>query len=112
MLAHLSDTGAKRLDALQLLTSLVVNHQNGEDDDSYYRVQLDVGGYRKKREKTLESLASRLAEKALTTGRNIALDPMNSYERRIVHTALAEVDGISTYSEGVEPQRRVIITLE
>ena len=108
LIGHRGET----LDALQLLTSLVVNHQNGEDEDNYYRVQLDVGGYRKKREKTLESLASRLAEKALTTGRNIALDPMNSYERRIVHTALSEVDGISTYSEGAEPQRRVIITLE
>ena len=75
-------------------------------------MQLDVGGYRKKREKTLESLAARLAEKALSTGRNIALDPMNSYERRIVHTALSDVDGISTYSEGEEPERRVIITLE
>ncbi len=108
LIGHRGET----LDALQLLTSLVVNHQNGDEQDSYYKVQLDVGGYRKKREKTLESLAERLAEKALSTGRNIALDPMNSYERRIVHTALSDVDGISTYSEGEEPERRVIITLE
>jgi spoIIIJ-associated protein len=108
LIGHRGET----LDALQLLTSLVVNHQNGDEQDSYYKVQLDVGGYRKKREKTLESLAARLAEKALSTGRNIALDPMNSYERRIVHTALSDVDGISTYSEGEEPERRVIITLE
>jgi len=108
LIGHRGET----LDALQLLTSLVVNHQTGASDEEYFRVQLDVGGYRKKREKTLESLASRLAEKALNTGRNIALDPMNSYERRIVHTALSDINGISTYSEGSEPQRRVIITLE
>ena len=108
LIGHRGET----LDALQLLTSLVVNHQNGDEQDSYYKVQLDVGGYRKKREKTLESLAAKLAEKALSTGRNIALDPMNSYERRIVHTALSDVAGISTYSEGEEPDRRVIITLE
>ncbi len=108
LIGHRGET----LDALQLLTSLVVNHQHGETEDEYYRIHLDVGGYRKKREKTLESLASRLAEKALSSGRNIALDPMNSYERRIVHTVLAEIDGISTYSEGAEPQRRVIITLD
>jgi spoIIIJ-associated protein len=108
LIGHRGET----LDALQLLTSLVVNHQNGAEEDEYYRIQLDVGGYRKKREKTLESLAARLAEKALNTGRNIALDPMNSYERRIVHTALAEVDGITTYSEGTDPERRVIITIE
>jgi spoIIIJ-associated protein len=108
LIGHRGET----LDALQLLTSLVVNHQNGEEEGEYYKIQLDVGGYRKKREKTLESLAARLAEKALSTGRNIALDPMNSYERRIVHTALANVDGISTYSEGEDPERRVIITIE
>ena len=108
LIGHRGET----LDALQLLTSLVVNHQNGSEEEEHFRVQLDVGGYRKKREKTLESLASRLAEKALTTGRNIALDPMNSYERRIVHTALSDIPGISTYSEGTEPERRVIITIE
>ncbi len=108
LIGHRGET----LDALQLLTSLVVNHQHGETEEEYFRVQLDVGGYRKKREKTLESLANRLAEKALSTGRNIALDPMNSYERRIIHTALSEKSGITTYSEGSEPQRRVIITIE
>ncbi|MCK5130341.1 MAG: protein jag [Clostridiales bacterium] len=108
MIGHRGET----LDALQLLTSLVVNHQGGESEDSYFRVQLDVGGYRKKREKTLEDLAERLAEKALNTGRNVALDPMNSYERRIVHTILSETEGISTYSEGVDPKRRVVITIE
>lgn len=108
MIGHRGET----LDALQLLTSLVVNHQGAEVEENYYRVQLDVGGYRKKREKTLESLARRLADKALNTGRNVALDPMNSYERRIVHTALSNTDGITTFSEGVEPRRRVVITLD
>ncbi len=108
LIGHRGET----LDALQLLTSLVVNHQHGETEVEYFRVQLDVGGYRRKREKTLESLANRLAEKALSTGRNIALDPMNSYERRIIHTALSEKGGITTYSEGSEPQRRVIITID
>jgi spoIIIJ-associated protein len=108
MIGHRGET----LDALQLLTSLVVNHHDDDEVDNYFRVQLDVGGYRRKREKTLESLAERLAEKALNTGRNIALDPMNSYERRIVHTALSNTSGISTFSEGAEPRRRVVITLD
>jgi spoIIIJ-associated protein len=108
MIGHRGET----LDALQLLTSLVINHHGEEPEANYYRVQLDVGGYRKKREKTLESLANRLADKALTTGRNVALDPMNSYERRIVHTALSNKNGITTFSEGVEPRRRVVITLD
>ncbi len=108
MIGHRGET----LDALQLLTTLAVNHQGSQSEDKYYRVQLDVGSYRKKREKILESLAGRLAEKALSTGRNVALDPMNSYERRIVHTVLSNTEGISTYSEGVEPRRRVVITLD
>ena len=108
MIGHRGET----LDALQLLTSLVINHQDDDSDDSYFRVQLDVGGYRKKREKTLQELAERLAEKALNSGRNVALDPMNSYERRIVHTALAGIEGITTFSEGADPKRRVVITLD
>ena len=108
MIGHRGET----LDALQLLTGLVVNHHNGTTEDEYCRVQLDVGGYRRKREDTLSNLAVRLADKARRTGRNVALEPMNSYERRIIHTALHDEEGIATYSEGVEPERRVVITLE
>lgn len=108
LIGHRGET----LEALQLLTGLVVNHHNGTTEDNYCRIKLDVGGYRKKREATLTKLALRLAEKATRTGRNVALEPMNSYERRIIHTALHDVDGIETYSEGYEPERRVIITVQ
>jgi len=108
MIGHRGET----LDALQLLCGLVVNHHNGESESDYLRVRLDVGGYRKKREETLVSLAYRLADKARRTGRNVALEPMNSYERRIIHAALSEEEGVTTFSEGVEPDRRVVIMIE
>ena len=77
MIGHRGDT----LEALQLLTGLVVNHHNGETEDDYIRIKLDIGGYRKKREETLTSLAHKLANKARRTGKNVQLEPMNSYER-------------------------------
>ena len=96
------------LDALQYLTSLVVN--KGENE--YIRVILDAEGYRAKREATLETLAVRLAEKVLKTGKSARLEPMNPYERKVIHTALHNVNGISTRSEGDEPYRRVVIELK
>ena len=96
------------LDALQYLTSLVVN--KGENE--YIRVILDAEGYRAKREATLEALAVRLAEKVLKTGKSARLEPMNPYERKVIHTALHNVNGISTRSEGDEPYRRVVIELK
>ncbi len=94
------------LDALQYLVSLKVN--KGEDD--YQRVSLDAEDYRAKREEILIKLAQRLATKAVKTGRKVALEPMNPYERRILHSALQGHQGVRTHSEGSDPYRRVVIT--
>ncbi len=93
------------LDALQYLTSLVVN----KDQNDYIRVVIDAEGYRQKREKTLEKLAFRLADKVARSGRSVRLEPMNPYERKVIHTALQQRKGVTTRSEGEEPYRRVII---
>lgn len=93
------------LDAVQYLTSLVVN----KDEDKYIRVVVDAEGYRAKRELTLEKLALRLAEKAVKTGKNVRLEPMNPYERKVIHTTLQGVPSVTTRSEGDEPFRRVVI---
>ena len=93
------------LDAVQYLTSLVVN--KGENE--YIRVVVDAEGYRAKREATLEKLAYRLAEKAVKTGRSVRLEPMNPYERKVIHTTLQTVPSVTTKSEGNEPYRRVVI---
>lgn len=100
------------LDALQLLTGLVVNHAHGETEEEYQRVTLDVGSYRRDREESLRQLSAQMASKVRRTGRSVALEPMNSYERRIIHAALAEERGITTFSQGEEPNRHVIIALE
>lgn len=93
------------LDSIQYLVGLTVN--KGKED--YIRVAMDVEDYREKREETLKQLALRMAEKAKKTHRSIKLEPMNPYERRTIHSALQGVQGISTYSEGAEPYRRVVI---
>lgn len=95
------------LDALQYLASLVANHVDG----SYFRITLDVGNYREKRKETLESLGKKMAARAVKTGRNSSLEPMNPYERRILHSALQSNDQVDTHSEGEEPNRHVVITL-
>ncbi len=107
MIGHHGDA----LDALQLLTGLVVNPQ-GRDSEKYWHVALDVSRYRARREETLVRLARRLAEKADETGERQELEPMNSYERRIIHTALADYEGIETWSEGEEPYRHIVIAPE
>ena len=104
MIGHHGDA----LDALQLLTGLVVNPQ-GHDSEQYFHVTLDVSNYRQRREETLKLLATKLAQRAVQTGEKQELEPMNSYERRIIHTVLAEIPGISTWSEGDDPYRHVII---
>ncbi len=93
------------LDAVQYLTSLVVN----KDQNDYIRVVVDAEGYRTKREKTLEKLALRLADKVARTRRTTKLEPMNPYERKVIHTVLMGRDDIVTRSEGDEPYRRVVI---
>ena len=93
------------LDALQYLASLVANHTEG----AYFRLTLDVGNYREKRKETLEALGRKMAARAVKTGRNASLEPMNPYERRIIHTAVQEVEGAKSWSEGVDQARHVVI---
>lgn len=93
------------LDALQYLTGLVANHV----DNSYYRISVNIGNYREKREKTLEILGRKLAFKACKTGAKTVLEPMNPYERRIIHTAVQKVRGATSWSEGESIQRHVVI---
>ena len=93
------------LDALQYLASLVANHVDG----SYFRITLDVGNYREKRKETLESLGKKMAARAVKTGRNSSLEPMNPYERRNIHTAVQTVAGAKSWSEGVDQGRHVVI---
>ena len=93
------------LDSIQYLTNIVTN----KDKENYQRVVIDVEGYRSRREKTLERLAAKLAKKVQRDGRNVKLEPMNPYERKVIHSTLQGVEGITTRSEGEEPYRRVII---
>lgn len=93
------------LDALQYLTGLVANHI----DNTYYRITLDIGNYREKRKETLEILGKKIAVKAVKTGRNSSLEPMNPYERRIIHTAVQTVEGAKSWSEGEDLGRHVVI---
>lgn len=96
------------LDALQYLTSLEVNR----DRDEYVRVSLDTEHYRAKREESLTRLAARMADRAVKTGRKVVLEPMNPYERRVLHATLQDHPYVQTHSEGDEPNRRVVITLK
>ena len=96
------------LDAMQYLTSLVLN--NGKED--YTKVMLDTEDYRKKREDTLKRLAARLAEKVEKSGRRVVLEPMNPYERRILHSTLQDFELVYTYSEGEDPYRSVVVSLK
>ena len=96
------------LDALQYLTSLQVN----KGQEGYTRVTLDTEGYRAKREEALVRLANRMANRAQKTGRKVSLEPMNPYERRILHSALQDHPAVTTHSEGEEPNRHVVITLK
>jgi len=96
------------LDSLQYLVSLVVN-KNSED---YIRVKVDTENYRQRRKDTLENLAKNIAYKVKRTKRTVSLEPMNPYERRIIHSALQNDKYVSTHSEGDEPFRRVVVTLK
>jgi spoIIIJ-associated protein len=96
------------LDSIQYLTSLVVN----KGKDKYLRVVVDAENYREKREKTLEQLANRLADKVIKTRKSVRLEPMNPYERKVIHATLQSNRRVTTRSEGEEPYRRVIIELK
>lgn len=96
------------LDAIQYLTRLVIN--KGKDD--YRRVSINAGNYRQKREDTLKELAKKQSERVKKYGRNVVLDPMNPYERRIIHSALQNDKYVATRSEGEEPYRKVVVYLK
>ena len=94
------------LDAIQHLTNYVVNRGS----DRRLHISVDAEGYRKKREEALTRLAEKMAEKAVKYKRSMALEPMNSYERHVIHTALQNYEGVTTSSTGVEPNRRVVVS--
>lgn len=96
------------LDALQYLTSLVLNNNK----EAYTKVMLDTENYRRKREEALKRLAVRLADKVVKTGKKVVLEPMNPYERRILHATLQDFEGVTTYSEGEDPFRSVVVALK
>ena len=94
------------LDAIQYLASLVANRGEGE----YIRLSIDSGNYREKRARTLEALARKLANQAVRTGRSITLEPMNPYERRIIHSKISEIEGVTSKSVGEDPYRKVVVS--
>ena len=96
------------LDAIQQLTSYAVNRSGS----GRVRVQLDAEGYREKREQSLQHLARKVAAKVVRYRRNFTLEPMNAYERHVIHTALQDVPGVTTYSTGTEPGRRVVVAYD
>ena len=98
------------LDAIQYIVSLYENKDRKEN--GYRRISIDTEGYRARREDTLRRLARRNALKVAKSGRSFAMEPMNPYERRVIHSALQSFRGVTTHSEGEEPNRRVIITPE
>ena len=95
------------LDSLQYLTNRVANKMQ----DGYVRVKLDTEDYRRRRKETLENLAKNIASKVKRTRKTVSLEPMNPYERRLIHSALQSDPAVSTHSEGEEPYRRVVVTL-
>ena len=96
------------LDSVQYLTSLVVN----KDTEEYVRVKVDTENYRQRRKDTLENLAKNIASKVRRSGKTVTLEPMNPYERRVIHSALQNDRYVETHSEGQEPFRRVVVTLK
>ena len=107
-LGQLIGRRGETLDAIQQLTSYSVNRSGG----GRVRVQLDAENYREKREQSLQHLARKVAAKVTRYRRSVTLEPMNAYERHVIHTALQDVPGVTTYSTGTEPNRRVIVAFE
>ncbi len=101
MIGHRGET----LDALQCLASLVANNHQ----ENYHRIMLDVGNFREKRKEALENLAEKIAQKAMKTGKCHALEPMNSYERRIIHTVIQDIDGVVSWSDGQMRSRHIVV---
>ena len=95
------------LDSLQYLTNLAVNRNS----ENYYKVKIDTEDYRKRRKETLENLAKNIAYKVKRTKHPVSLEPMNPFERRVIHSALQNDRFVTTHSEGEEPYRHVVVTL-
>lgn len=95
------------LDALQYIVGLIANDKNKQND--FCRVRIEAGDYREKRKETLESLAQRMAYKAMNQGRKFSLEPMRSYERKIIHSAVGEIEGARSWSEGEGKSRHIVI---
>ena len=104
----LSGKRGQTLDSLQYLTNLAINKHS----DEYYKVKIDTEDYRKRRKETLENLAKNIAYKVKRTKRPVSLEPMNPFERRIIHSALQNDRYVTTHSEGDEPYRHVVVTLK
>jgi len=107
-LGQLIGRRGETLDAIQQLTNYAVN----SGADKRIRIQVDAENYRRKREQSLESLAKKTAEKARKYRRSVTLEPMNAYERHVIHAALQEEPGVNTYSVGTEPNRRVVVAYD
>lgn len=105
---HLIGYRGATINAMQTLASAIAN----KNSTSKIVVTLDVGNYREKREKTLEDLAEKIAERVIKTKKSVTLDPMTAYERKIIHTKLQDNDKVKTFSKGEEPRRRVVVTLK
>lgn len=109
LIGHHGDT----LDSLQYLTNLAVNKKDGEDDErTYTRIIIDIENYRAKREETLRNLARRTADRVRRTKRSVTLEPMSAQERRIIHSEIQNIEGITTFSVGQESNRKVVVSLE
>ena len=104
VIGHHGDT----LDAIQYLTNIVTNRK----EEERWRITVDTENYRAKREQSLESLARKVAGKVTKYRRSVTLEPMNAYERHVIHAALQDVPGVNTYSIGTEPNRRVVVSYD
>lgn len=100
------------LDAIQYLANLCLARKSDTDHKEYVKVVVDIENYRAKRELTLRALARKMADKALRQNRNIHLDPMNPYERRIIHSEVQKIEGVSTHSVGYDETRKIVITVD
>jgi spoIIIJ-associated protein len=100
------------LDAIQYLANLCLARKSDTDHKEYVKVVVDIENYRAKREQTLRALARKMADKALRQNRSIHLDPMNPYERRIIHSEVQKIEGVSTHSVGYDETRKIVITVD
>ena len=108
LIGHHGDT----LDSLQYLANLAANRKIEGEKREYVKVSIDIEGYRAKREETLRSLARRMADKVLKNKKSVMLEPMNPYERRIIHSEVQNIEGVSTNSIGSENNRKIVIYLD